>query len=317
LLQLLDPDQEPYLRGRAEEVLRRLARDRSPAISVLDKSEDQRKIARAAWAAWWRRHGKDLDLARLDWDDGQHGLTVVCELDGSPDNAGQAWEFDRELRPRWTIDELQGPMDVQVIAGTRVLVAESAARRVSERDLKGKIIWQIQSDSPPVACQRLADGHTLIATQSSLIEIDEKQEEVYNHNRQQDGRITCARQAPNGHVVYLTDQGRVVDFDPREDGMVVYRFRLQGFGAGGGVEWLPNGRYLVALPAVGKVMEVDRWGHPAWQIKIAGAHQALPLPDGNLLVACVNPKRLLEVNRSGKVIWEKRTRGRPWRMHRR
>jgi hypothetical protein len=317
LVGLLERDQDRLLHGPAEEVLRRLARDDAPAISVSADSATERRKARDAWAAWWRDHGKDADLARLSWDAGQRGLTVVCEFDGSLNNRGKAYEFGRDLQPRWVIDELQGPMDVHVVPGGKVLVVEATGQRVSERDLKGKILWQVEVSGQPVACQRLDDGHTLIATQSNLIEIDGDQDEVYNHNREDDGLITSAHKAPNGHIVYITDLGWVVEFDPHRDGRVVYRFNVGDPGGPCGVEWLPNGRYLVALSGPGKVMEVDRSGKPVWSMKVAGAHQALRLPSGRLLVVSMSAKRVAEMDRTGKVFWEKKTRGRPWRVHRR
>jgi HEAT repeat protein len=317
LVKLLDPKGDWEARGQAEEVLRQLARDQAPADSVVAKSPAEREKAFKAWNAWWQAHARDIDLAQPSWNAGQRGLTVVCELDGSPDGGGQVWEFSRDLRPRWSLDPLQGPMDAHVLGGGKVLVVEAAARRISERDLKGKILWQVETTGLPVACQPLPDGHTLIATQTGLIEINAEHEEVYNHNRQVDGRITSAHKAPNGHIVYITDQGFVVEFDPREEGTVVYRFRVGEPAGPCSVEWLPNGRYLVALSGPGKVMEVGKSGKPIWQIKIADASQALRLANGHLLVACQNRKLLTEVTPAGKVIWETRTRGRPTRVHRR
>ena len=52
-------------------------------------------------------------------------------------------------------------------------------------------------------------------------------------------------------------------------------------------------------------------------MKVPGAHQALRLPSGRLLVVSMSTKRVAEMDRTGKVFWEKKTRGRPWRVHRR
>jgi hypothetical protein len=317
LVKLLDLNQEIPVRTLAEHVLRRLARHLAPTSSVVAGTAAERQEALAAWTGWSRDHGQSVVLAMADTGGDQRNLTLVVEFDGSPDNRGQIWEFGRDVRPRWTLDGLQGPSDADVLPGNKVLLVEAAGRRVSERDLKGNIIWQLETESPPVACQRLADGHTMVATASSLIEIDGSQEEVSNHNREQDGSIVCAQKVRNGHVVYITDRGRVVEFDPQGDGKVVYRFNVGNPGGPCGVEWLPNGRYLVALSGPGKIMEVDRGGRVLWEVKVAGAHQALPLPNGHYLVACQSPKRLAEVDLAGKIIWEKRTRGRPIRIHRR
>jgi HEAT repeat protein len=317
LLKLLEPGNPGSVRSNAEELLRGLALEQAPAATVVAGTSAEREKALAAWTAWWRKNQKDLDLARPIWDAGQRGLTLVCEFDGSLSGGGQVWEFGADGQSRWKLDNLQGPMDAHRVAGDKVLVIENTAKRISERSLKGKIGWEVNSEAAPVACQRLANGNTFIATQSSVIEINGSQDEVYNYNRSDDGRIMSAQKARNGHIVYMTDQGRVIEFDPRGDGIVVYSFSVGNPGRMCGVEWLPNGRYLVALSGPGKVMEVDRSGKADWEIKVPGAHQAVRLPNGNFLVACLTPKKLLEVNRAGKIIWEKSTRGRPWRIHRR
>jgi HEAT repeat protein len=318
LVKLLDLGVDKPVRARAEELLRRLAGDRAPDASVAEGPSAQRATALAAWRAWWRRQGDDLVLARPSWGAGERGLTLVCEFDGSLRARGQVWEFGRDRQPRWKIDDLQAPTDAQAVAGDKVLVVEAAmdAMRVSERDLKGKIVWEVKIDSAPIACQYLDGGNIFLATATSLMEVTAGHDEVYNHNRETDGRIMSARKAPNGHIVYITDRGRVVEFDPRGDGREVYRFSVGDPGGPCSVEWLPNGRYLVALSGPGKVMEVDRSGRPLWQVTVPGVSQALRLPSGNLLVACRAARKLKEVNRAGKVLWEQTTRGRPWRIHR-
>jgi HEAT repeat protein len=317
LLDLLALESAKALRSEAEATLRRLALDQAPSATVAGGTAAQRQQARKDWAAWWRGHEKDLDLARANWNGGQRGLTLVCEVDGALSGGGLAWEFGHDFQPRWKVDDLPGPTDVQLLPGNKVLVAEGGAMRVTERDFKGKVLWEVKVSSAPVACQRLADGNTFIATPTNLIEINANQDDVYNHNREDDGRIFNARKTRNGHVVYITDQGRVVEFDPRGDGKVIYSFYVGETGTMAGVEWLPNGHYLVALAGPGKVMEVDRAGRPSWTIRIAGAHQALRLPSGHLLVACLARKKLVEVDRAGKILWEKTTRGRPLRIYRR
>jgi outer membrane protein assembly factor BamB len=248
---------------------------------------------------------------------GQLGLTVICEFDSTRNGSGQAWEFGRDFKPRWKIEGLQGPMDAHVLPGNKVLIAEYYGNRVTERDLKGAVVWEHKvAVTFPIACQRLPNGNTFIATYNNLIEVTREHKEVYNHNRGADGQIYSAEKVRNGHVVYITQRGKVVEFDPR-NGKEICSFNVGNPGAWCGIEWLPNGRYLVSLMGSGKVMEVDRSGKAHWEITVTGAHQTLRLANGHTLVVCMNNKRLVEVDRTGKIIWEKPMEGRPWRVHRR
>src|SRR5262249_5660689 len=58
-------DEAPLaLAWQAEELLFRLAGARAPGVS-LGPSPAERARARAAWEAWWHKHGAGTDLARL------------------------------------------------------------------------------------------------------------------------------------------------------------------------------------------------------------------------------------------------------------
>jgi HEAT repeat protein len=316
LLDLLDLEKEDGLRVKAEEFLRQLALDQSPSRSVTEPSAEDRKKALAAWKNWWQSHGAKVNLGVLHQDGGQLGLTVICEFDSTRTGSGQAWEFGRDFKPRWKLVGLQGPMDAHLLHGNKVLIAEYYGNRITERDLKGNILWEHKVATSPIACQRLPNGNTFISTYTHLSEVTRDHKEVYSVNRGQDGQIYSAQKVRNGHIVYITHRGKVVEFDPRR-GKVLSSFTVGFPGAWCGVEWLPNGRYLVTLMGTGKIMEMDRSGKSHWQTTVTGAHQTLRLPNGHTLVVCMNNKRLVEVDRAGKMIWERAMEGRPWRVHRR
>jgi HEAT repeat protein len=316
LLDVLGLEKEETLRWKAEEVLRQVAQEKSPDLSVTEASADARKKALSKWKQWWRSQGDKVNLVMLNQSSGRLGLTVICEFDSTPTGSGQAWEFGRDFKPRWKIQGLQGPMDAHVLPGNKVLIAEYYGNRVTERDLKGTVVWEQKVATYPIACQRLANGNTFVATYNNLIEVTHDHKEVYNHNRAGDGQIYSAQKLRNGHIVYITHVGKVVEFDPRK-GKEVFSFNVGNPGAWCGIEWLPNGRYLVTLMGTGKVMEMDRSGKSHGEFTVTGAHQTLRLPNGHTLVVCMNNKRLVEVDRLGKIIWEKAMAGRPWRVHRR
>ena len=59
---------------------------------------------------------------------------------------------------------LSTPSISECCRAMRVLVAEYTAQRVTERDLKGKILWEVVNlPNSPMNVQRLANGNTFIA----------------------------------------------------------------------------------------------------------------------------------------------------------
>src|SRR5207247_1919842 len=83
----------------------------------------------------------------------------------------QVVELGPQKQPRWAVDNLALPLDIQALPNGNVLVAEYLASRVAERNRKGEIIWEKRIVGPLVG-QRLGDGNTFIATDSLLIEVD-------------------------------------------------------------------------------------------------------------------------------------------------
>jgi HEAT repeat protein len=317
LLEIVRQEENPAVAGQAEEVLRQLAGDMAPPESVALGKAEERQKARAAWQTWWQEQSGKVDLARLIQKPAELGLTVICEFDSTRSGGGHAWEFGRDFKPRWMLQNLQGPMDVHVLGEDRLLVAEYYGQRVTERSKKGEIKWEHHVSGNPVACGRLSNGNTFIATYTNLIEVTPQKKVVYDYNRGADGQIWSAQKVRNGNIVYMTSMGWVVTLNAR--GQVLHRFNVGNPGNWCGVEWLPNGRLLVTQMVSGKIMEVDAaTGQKVfWQTTVTGAHQTLRLSNGHTLVVCMNNKRLVEVNRAGKTVWEKPMEGRPWRVHRR
>jgi HEAT repeat protein len=316
-LDLLGEDSVPELAALAESVLRSVAGEFAPDTPPADGTADERKKARAAWLAWYLDRGSRVDLSRLTYEGAERGLTVICEFDGTARGKGQVWEFGRDFKPRWKIDGLDGPMDAHMLSSDRVLIAEYYSMRVSERDTKGDVKWEHRVSSYPIACGRMRNGNIFIATYTNLIEVTREHRVVHDYNRGGDGQIYSAQKLPNGHIIYMTSLGNVVELDGA-NGRVLHKFNVGYPGAWCGVEWLSSGRYLVCLMASGKVMEVDTAGRASWEMTVTGAHQTLRLRNGHLMVVCMNNKRLVEVDRARKkIIWDRPMEGRPWRVHRR
>src|SRR5207253_722553 len=87
----------------------------------------------------------------------------------------------------------------------KVLLAESFANRVTERNLKGEILWQKELTEPLVA-QRLPNGNTFIATKTQMVEVNAKGDEVGPRRDFRAGeQIMRAQRTTRGYVLVLAD----------------------------------------------------------------------------------------------------------------
>jgi outer membrane protein assembly factor BamB len=223
------------------------------------------------------------------------------------------WLFDKTGKVRWELDTgMGGPIDIRLLPNGRFLIAEHSANRVTERDSKGKIVWEKKVASQPVACQRLPNGNTFIATYNQLLEITRDGKEVFSFSKP--ANIYYAQKLRNGHIVYAHNSGKVVEVDA--SGKEVCSLSLGGMSGWGGVEKLPNGNYLVALSTAGKVVEVDKTGKTLWSYAMKSPSLATRLPNGNILVSSHYGKILVEINRAGREVWKQTVVGRPFKVRR-
>lgn len=307
-------DVPPALSWRAEDLLLRIAGDKAPNLSAGAGNPAARKEYKAAWTAWWREHGRSVDLARLQKVPPYLGLTVIAQRD-----AGKVWECGPDGKPRWIITGLQGPMDVQVLPGGRVLIAEYDGKKVTERDLHGKVVWEKALDQSPNSCRRLPNGDTFIATYTNVLEVTRDGKEIYNHNVKSRGispghGIYAAQKLADGRVVALTRRGTIFEIDPIV-GKAIRTLHVGSQGASS-VEALTGGRFLVAHSSHGTVVEYDPEGKSLWTHALPGAFHATRLPNGNTLISTAQG-RVIEVNREGKTAWEQSTGSGASRVHRR
>src|SRR5262245_17746621 len=307
-------DLPPQQAAQAEDRLQRLAGEQAPGIAVGDSAPLRAKAVRA-WEQWWQSHAGTLDLTVAGAGEAFLGLVTVCEYDsanGMP--AGQVWETARTGPPRWKVSGFLGAMDAHFLPSGNVLVAENSANRVSERDKNGAVQWEHRVQANPVACQRLPNGHTFIASYHQLTEVDAQGKRIYDRNRGAGTFIFGAHRARNGHVVYVTGQGTLVEFDPVAD-KELRTISIGGNGGWSGVEALPSGRYLVATMNNNQVRELDAQGKSHWQATYPGVFRASRMPNGHTLVASMTTKKIAELDRNGQIRWEKTCEGRPWSVH--
>ena len=164
LIDLLDELPRPEA-SRVEELLYRVADDKAPPPPAALDPAARRKY-RDAWKAWWDDDGVKVDADRLADAARTVGYTLVVLLDQGRVAGTRRRQSDRV----WQIDQLDFPLDAQLLPDDHVLAAEHNGNRVTERNAKGEVVWEMQIDVP-LAAQRLPNGDTFIATRARLIEV--------------------------------------------------------------------------------------------------------------------------------------------------
>ena len=306
----------PALSWQAEDLLFRMAGP-DAKVPALGPGADAAKC-RGAWDAWWKQKGDKVDLAKLNLEEAERGITVVCDVGGGPRGNGSVWECDRSGKVVWRCDDVQGAIDAQVLPGGRVLIAERHGKRVTERDRKGAILWETKTKSAVVSCERLPNGNTFIATERELTEVTRDGKAVYEHTAEH--YVYSAARLRNGHILYAHDKQGLVELDAAGKVVRTVPFAHQGDGGGVwlGVQLLPSGRFLVGVYGENKVVEIDGAGKRVWEAEVNSAVVPFRLRNGNTLVPSADGNRVVEVNRDGKEVWSARSEnaGRPFRVRR-
>jgi hypothetical protein len=267
-----------------------------------------RQAFRDEWLAWWKEHGGQIDLAKLEKSPSLLGYTMIILLD-----AGRVLEVGAGKQVRWQVDGLQFPLDAQILTGNRVLVAENQGNRVTERNFKGEILWQKEVDSPIMA-QRLPNGNTFIANNDLLMEVDRTGKELYTFHRP-GSEIMKALKLPNGEIAFASSTTNFIRLNAK--GEEIKRFPAFVDIFGGRLDVLPNGHVIIPEHGRNRVVEYDADGKIVWEVPIDVPIAAVRLPNGNTLVTSMNRPRGVEVNQKGTVVWEYTANTRVTRLFRR
>jgi outer membrane protein assembly factor BamB len=205
-------------------------------------------------------------------------------------------------------------------------VAEYHGSRVTERNLKGEVLWQKRVGGP-LAAQRLDNGNTFIATDSALLEYDKNDKEVLSVGMGGNERIMKAMKLANGEIVCLLGEGRnvggggdcrVVRLDKAGKELHSFTVHLGMRLFGGRIHMLPDGRVLVPQHSENKVVEYDINGKELWSVSVDQPVAATRLPNGNTLVTTMTPARgAVEFDRHGQEVWTYSTNTRVTRAVRR
>ncbi len=310
LIALLD-QLPPSQTWEIEEVLYRVAEGKTPVLT--GTGDAARREFRQAWAKWWTEHGAATDLARVA-PPKPLGYTMVILLD-----KGKLLELDQAKKVRWEIDGLQFPLDAQYLPNDHVLVAEQGGNLVTERTLKGEVVWK-KEIIEPVAAQRLPNGNTFIACRNQLAEVDAKGNEVFTHRMRPNELVMRAQRQLNGEIALVTSSNTTGETQFARldaEGRPLFTFPVQIATFGGRIEALPGGRVLIPEMNLNRVVEYDNQGKIIWEASVEQPIVATRLPNGHTLVTSMTQQRAVELDRQGKEVWEYRQDTRVTRAWRR
>ena len=192
-----------------------------------------------------------------------------------------------------------------MLIGNRVLIAEGGSQRITERDFKGNILWQVQVTGYPTNVQRLANGNTFVAINGGqMVEYDKTGKMVSSFNIV--GGARAAYKAPNGEIVCLTPASLCLRLDA--NGKEIKRFALKGTNNyTSGIDIGSKGTILVTQND-GIVTEYNPEGKSIWQAKTSPTPTtASRVVNGHTLVCSYNVPSVVELDESGRVVWEYRS----------
>jgi HEAT repeat protein len=297
---------------QAEEVLRRLASNLEAPSEALGTSEESQKKARKAWVDWWKNNEKKVDLTALEGRARLLGYTLLSHFDPNG-RTFQLTELGVDKKPRWTINNLQFLYDARVISENRVLLAEANNQRVTERNFKGDILWEIPFQFP-INVQRLSNGNTFVAGRNQIAEFDRNKKQIYRIDRQA-FEINAAQKLSDGTIGLILTRGVFVRIDT--SGKELKQFNIGPVTFLGALEALPRGHILVCQQVQNRVVEYDADGKEVWSAKAQSPISASRLPNGHTLVTSQQMRTVTELDRAGNTVWSHTTEGFPYRARRR
>ncbi|MBI2804363.1 MAG: PQQ-binding-like beta-propeller repeat protein [Planctomycetes bacterium] len=293
------PDLPVNVAWQAEDFLFKLAGKIAPPPVAMGNAPEARGKCRDAWLSWWNKQKENADLTNLKDPPRLLGRTLIVLLDQNT-----VLELGPDNVPRWEVKNLVFPLDAQLIGDDHVLVAEYRANRVSERNARGETVWQKGVVGPLVA-QRLDNGNTFVVNDHQFLEFDKNGIEVFNVTFPGvDRKIMKAMKLPNGEIIAMLADARVVRFDARGNEIHAFQINLGLRLFGGRIHMLPNGRVLIPHSAENKVVEYDARGKIVWEVPFDQPVIATRLPNGNTLITSMEPGvGAVEVDRAGIHVW--------------
>jgi HEAT repeat protein len=315
---------------QAEELLHWLAGDAAPAETIGAGGSEARKACRKGWEAWLRMQGSRIDMDCPHREHRRPGLILIHERDSVADPVeGCLWLCGCDGRARWRLSGLEELMDASWLPGGRLLLAERSESRfgvfapnyrlgsaggVTERDLRGKILWKYEGLEYPYSCARLDDGTTFVGGMIGLVEVTLDGKQVFSHKLPTfivgftRGRPNPQRLESGRYLIQLTPKKGVLRLAviDKHSGFVKQSIRLKDRVETNALQWqvehLANGNWLVAGTSDEIIRIIDPAGATVWRASIFDSMHARQLPSGNILSTSYG--RVVELGCDGRVVWE-------------
>jgi RNA polymerase sigma factor (sigma-70 family) len=284
---------------QAEEILRTLAGANAPPIWVTHDAAARQKV-RDAWRSWYRANGAKARLTPQPIPPPLLGFTTITAFSPPPDRTkSRVLEVDRHGKLRWQFTA-HYPIDVRVLPNNRVLISEGEPMRVTERDFKGTIHWQVNTPVEPYSVQRLPNGNTFVGARTRLIEYDPAGKTVFDKPVVE---IVTAAKLPDGQIVYLESAtGKCIRLDT--SGKPVKSFESGHNDQSACVLDVTHRGSLLVVQAKGTFEEFDLEGKSLWRSPGPFAPGlTTEVRNGHLMVAGYSQGAVIELDRSGKTVW--------------
>lgn len=185
---------------------------------------------------------------------------------GADHNTGKVVKFKADGTPLWEFPN-RNAHDVQVLANGNVLINP---RGVQEVTPDKKVVWEI--GEPIVkyaeACQRLANGNTMIADNGThkIIDVTPEKKVVWEYDVPGKANMRMVRRLENGNTLICASSSHVV-LEVNRDKEIVWKYELPFPYL---AERLDNGDTLISSGAgAGKkgyyLIQVDKEGKTVWK----------------------------------------------------
>ena len=201
----------------------------------------------------------------------------------------------------WEINNLNSPNDAKFNQG-RVLISEAGNNRVTERDIRGNVLWEKQIQNP-FYVQKTSNGNIFIAARNEILELDSKGKEIFKHSVSGQTILAARKSGPTEYHV-LQYSGNLVKINSKgsELSKVIIPFPTN-FGLNGAT-LLADGKILVSIPTINKIMEFSDRGNLLHEYDSTAPGIATRNMDGTILASNLQANKLVKIRRDGKVLWE-------------
>jgi hypothetical protein len=207
----------------AEELLHWAAAGEGPNATIGNGSSDQRRKCRLAWEAWWTNHRGVVDWDKVQQNQRLPGLLLIGEgKDDGTTNSYRLWLCGSDGTMRWSLENLRGIGDVQILPGGSILIVETSwfprshrkagAHRVAEYQPDGKVVWE--ADLPDSSIHsRLLGSLTILVSQVrapwAIVEVRPGCQEIHSFqvHLPDDAELLAVQKVDPERVLCLFAQG--------------------------------------------------------------------------------------------------------------